>query len=88
MFYMANKIDLTNYSRLYCDGKQSSNTYNVLGIWSRFGSYKNDNLVAYISNTFDGVVSIDVSALSGGYYIGFFVYGQDATTVMRKMWLE
>lgn len=70
--HFANKIDLTLYKTLGFEGRCSGG-YNKLYIWPSFGRYIPDNSVASIQNT----GNLDISALSGAFYIGFGVYGRD-----------
>lgn len=70
--HFANKIDLTSYKTLGFEG-QCSGGYCTLCIWPSFGKYILDNNVASIPNT----GNLDISALSGAFYIGFGIYGRD-----------
>lgn len=92
IFYVKNKINLTDYETLNYNGTLSSegidNWYKV-AVWSEFGTYINDNVVASTSLKGSGTAtrSVDVSHLEGEYYIGAFVYAKPDLT-MYKMWLE
>jgi hypothetical protein len=98
--HMANKIDLTGFNTLYFDGMLHSDSSSLkedrcfLGIWSEFGTYKDNNLAAYIPcDEVDGLKTLNISALSGLYYIGFFLWNivdaADKSYVrMKQMWLE
>lgn len=90
----ANKIDLSSKSILYFDGYlkghgDSHPDYFSICIWSALGTYRTDNLVAYYnSDGKDSIKTIDVSKLSGSYYIGFYCYDNEGSAKMRRMWLE
>ena len=93
LVHTANKIDLTNYSKLIFDGKVSGATaYASLAnmrVWSDFGTYQTSNAVATASLQYhsNGEVTLDVSKLTGSYYIGFGLHAS-GTVVMRSMHLE
>lgn len=80
MVYFYPKVDLTNATTLYVDGRYvsdnlASNPY--FAVWSEIGAYQNENrgaskaLCTAAGQTKEGVISLDVSGLSGAYYIGF-----------------
>ena len=85
--YFTKKVDLTNASVLYVKGDficGSSSSFPYVGIWSSFGTYANNNRAAGVSpcystngDTVSKTVVIDVSGLSGSYYIGFCLYTVD-----------
>ena len=79
VYHTTNKINLSKYSRLYLDGNliSTSNTKShvYIGIWSAFGATQSNNRVAYVQGLGDSVRSIDVSGLTGSYYVGIFVFG-------------
>lgn len=93
LVHTANKIDLTNYSKLVFDGKVSkASSYASLAnmrVWSNFGTYQTSNAAATASLQYhsDGEVTLDVSKLTGSYYIGFGLHAS-GTVVMRSMHLE
>ena len=92
MYHTANKIDLTDYSTLKFYGRiVDSSGYNRsgVGVWSDIGAYANTNRVAMSTgnDASSNTRSIDVSSLTGEYYIGFYVYARAYVTV-AKMWLE
>ena len=74
--HFANKIDLTLYKTLGFEG-QGIGGYNKLYIWPSFGTYIPDKSIASIQNT----GNLDISALSGAFYIGFGIYGRDSNKV-------
>lgn len=92
-----NKIDLTNFSKLYFDGKLTANSGATqrtnLSIWSAIGEYRDTNRVACLeADNTDGEKTLDISGLKGTFYIGFFLYNNAnqspaASVTMRKMWL-
>lgn len=80
--YINNKIDLTPYSKIRIKGSTAAagvGTDQYLCAQSAIGTYYNQNLAASVSvanansQTFD--TYLDVSALSGEYYIGLFLRG-------------
>ena len=91
--HTANKIDLTNYSKLVFDGKVSgASSYASLAnmrVWSDFGTYQTSKAAATASLQYhsDGVVTLDISKLTGSYYVGFGLHAS-GTVVMRSMHLE
>lgn len=85
--YISPKVDLTRASTLHVEGTFASDynaSFPYVGLWSEFGTNAQENRVAFksaCSATNEEVtktVSIDVSGISGKYYIGFFM---SATTV-------
>ena len=92
IFYVKNKINLTDYKTLNYKGTLSTENiawWHQLMVWSDFGTNASDNVVASTDLKGSGTAtkSIDVSHLEGEYYIGIFVYTKPALT-MYKMWLE
>ena len=100
MVYTTNKIDCTNYKTLhikgilYCHG--SSSLYRMFAaLWSSIGTYASDNRGASWQNTASTQnvqnISIDISKLSGEYYIGFFFeqFGSLGSYIeISELWLE
>lgn len=76
--YISEKIDLTNYKTLTFNGKITTDSDHLerarLCIWSSLGTYVTTNLVAEKQATVNGTATIDISSLSGSYYIGFAVH--------------
>ena len=96
MYYLEEKIDLTNYTALRFEGEL--NPYDGvenrarLQIWSDIGQYTLTNVVAYLakSGLSNGAGAIDVSALNGEYHIGFNIYsrgGNESTIICKKLYL-
>lgn len=73
-----NKLDLTNYDSIEFDGlltTTSNADYSYVGVWSELGTYHTQNRVAKVNNSgYDGVTSLDISSLSGPYYVGVFTF--------------
>lgn len=74
--YLPDKVDLREYKTLTFSGVLSEAEGDhperaMLCIWSAIGTYIKDNLAASQKAPVNGVVTIDISALSGSYYIGF-----------------
>lgn len=69
-------FDLTNATTLTIQGDFSSrrtqSDYYRLSVWSAIGTYISSNRVANIHLTDTGA-SVDVSSLSGNYYVGYSV---------------
>ena len=98
--YFSEKIDLTPYSKLVFKGKMYAEwTWASVRIWSNLGSYWADNqAAAYITGShtgtpslaLDGAAVIDVSVLSGEYYIGFALAGKAGSTyiTVKELYLE
>lgn len=101
--YTANKIDLTEYSRL-CFEYLSENFAHSYGVMFSASSdkptscYKGDNKVAYVFETKDPTnkittLTIDISRITGSYYISGVARASGATTCnadlnIYKIWLE
>lgn len=94
IIHPANKIDLTEYSTIVFDGIVSGSTaYASLCnfcVWSEFGTYANLNRSAFttIQRNVDGEVSLDVSELSGEFYVGFSLWTSAPKIEMRSMKLQ
>lgn len=96
MYYLEDKIDLTNYTSLHFEGEL--NPYDGVEnrarvqIWSDIGQYTLTNVVAYLakSGLSNGTGAIDVSALTGEYHVGFNLYsrnGNASTIICKKLYL-
>lgn len=93
-----NKIDLTKYSSIKFNGEMVNPTDNYNGwlqicVWSNIGTYYMDNIVAnYIvfRHTTINSAAIDISSLSGSYYVGFglFSAGQTMSISVDSLLLE
>ena len=82
--HFTNKVNMTPYKTLRFEGS-GVGVYNKLYIWPNFGSYINTNSVASIQTT----GNLDVSALTGEFYIGFGIYGMDENKVIvRSVYLQ
>lgn len=90
--YISEKIDLSDFKELTFngvignDGEIASNA--KLAIWSEFGTYINDNIVASITAEVDGTATLDVSALNDSYYIGFGLHHTTAKAVVNYIKLS
>lgn len=82
--HFTNKVNLTMYKTLRFEGSGVGG-YNKLYIWPNFGSYINTNSVASIQTT----GNLDISALTGEFYIGFGIYGRnDNKVTVRSVYLQ
>ena len=80
MFCTTNAIDLTNRSALVFDGfKTVDNVW--LCVWSGIGTYTTSDLVAsvQITETSRNTINMDISTLTGEYYVGLRMLGSSAT---------
>lgn len=70
----ANKVSLAGFSTLTFNGNlYDSHGWNraQLDIWSDFGTYSSENVVARLNATYNaGTYTLDISSLTGSYYIG------------------
>lgn len=98
MYYLGNKIDLTNYTTLRFEGElnpyEGVENRARLQIWSDIGQYTMTNVVAYLAKSglsSSGTGAIDISALNGAYYIGFNLYSRsfsaETTIICKKLYL-
>lgn len=93
-----NKIDLTKYSRIKFNGKMVNPTNDSTGwlqmcVWSNIGAYYTDNIVAsYVVRAHQTIndAAIDISSLSGSFYVGFalFSVGQTMSISVNSLLLE
>lgn len=94
IIHPANKIDLTEYSTIVFDGIITGATQYPslcnLRVWSEFGKYSSDGYSASVTiqKNVDGEVSLDVSELSGKFYIGFTLWTASPKIEMRSMKLQ
>lgn len=82
VYYFKNKVDLTNFSTLYLIGSMTDNNDNWSGyphmaVMSSVGEPPKE--VASVGGSKTNP-SIDVSELSGEYYIGFIMMSQGSTS--------
>lgn len=94
IIHPANKIDLTEYSTIVFDGIITGATQYAslcnLRVWSEFGKYSSVGYSASVTiqENVDGEVSLDVSELSGKFYIGFALWTASPKIEMRSMKLQ
>lgn len=79
------KINLTGKNKLIllCDATgRDGNEFLKLNVWSEMGTYENTNCVATatIRTGSEQEIELDVSGLTGSYYIGFFIYTNTGVT--------
>ena len=87
VFATANKIDLSQYSRLYYNAKNgtSQSGYFGIGVWASIPAVGTDPIpsaAAYVQfgSSASAESYIDVSSLSGKYYVGGQVTKGDSKT--------
>ena len=83
MYCTNKKVDLTKYSTLKLDGLCSVDRAYIT-VWSAIGNYTQDNIVAnaQFTNRSRGTVTLDISSLSGEFYVGFKFLGSQASPAM------
>lgn len=86
--YKKKAIDLTKISTINIKGKKSEalslNTWTSLNVWTSLGTYIASNRAAYLNfGTTNGTFNfnLDVSGLTGEYYIGFGLYKPQTLTI-------
>ena len=96
--YCSNKMDLTDFSKLVVTGKSFRNNSSAerregntkICVWSAIGSSVSNNRVAYANYPaadYDGEFELDVSSLTGEYYVGVFA-GRYYSVTVRKVKLS
>lgn len=86
-------IDLTGFSTVNVKAKESGGYAPSLKIYSAIGSYQDSNVAATVTITkgTTGTYGVDVSELTGEYYIGFAMLGDASTGVtlnVYNLWCE
>lgn len=88
MVYFYPKVDLSNATTLYVSGRYVSDNLAAnpyVAAWSEIPSYQNENrpvmksLCTAAGQTNEAVIAMDVSGLSGEYYVGFNLSAATAT---------
>ena len=88
------KINMTAYSKLHFTGElYRSGAQDGTGfyVWSELGATKDDNRVAVTHAGTDTTLKdgyVDVSSLSGEYYVGFFLYHENSYINITKLYGE
>lgn len=84
--HTTSKIDLTKYNKLTFEGSYGGGDSSTLCIWSAMGSTWSANL----TKSSKGGTSINISSLSGSYYIGFGMQNSSSirSVTMTKMYLS
>lgn len=96
--HCSNKMDLTDFSKLVVTGKSFRNNSSAerregntkICVWSAIGSSVSNNQVAYANYPaadYDGEFELDVSGLTGEYYVGVFA-GRYYSVTVRKVKLS
>lgn len=91
MITTKNKINLSNWSKIVFTGKieSYSDTWCRIAVWTEIPSASNGNIAAELkisAGTHTSKKSLDVSGLSGSYYVGFLL--DSSSIVMTSMKLE
>lgn len=92
--YLKNKVDLTSYDALNFQGVMHAgqSSYAALQVricvWSDLPTYVDDYLVASATGETSSGKVVDISSLSGEYYIGFWMYNYQSYITVNKLWLE
>jgi hypothetical protein len=80
------EIDVTAFKTLTIEGTfHPYYSQTVLAVWSKLGTYINENIVQSVALTETGA-TLDVSSLSGKYIVGITMYG-NYTTAIKNYWL-
>lgn len=95
--YCSKKIDLTHFKKLVVDSKNGTTTSSAehrdgrtkVCVWSAIDGDGSSNRVAYVDYPakHDGELELDVSALTGEYYVGIFA-GKYYYVTVRKVKLS
>lgn len=96
--YTASKVDVTNFNALYATGvfagpTSANEDFMAMRLWSSVsGSYVGSNTVAYKASnpvSTQQTLMLDLSNISGSYYLGFNLYTGDGWSItLTKMWME
>lgn len=98
--YFEKKIDLTPFRKLVFDGQMYAEwKWAGIGIWTEIGTTQGTNRAAafltgsnsqYPELTLNGKAEIDISQLTGEYYIGFTITGKTGSTyiTVNELFLE
>lgn len=87
-------VDLTDYSTLYCVTRNNGDLEAAIGVWSATSTPSTPNARTKMSNTAATTVTLDVSSLSGNYYVGVWGASQSSSSYKKfnidiyDMWLE
>lgn len=86
IYYCKNKISLKNFNTIHFEGTMEGKNADWVGfyVWTSLDSYIRSNYAALIEGNrtnFD----LDVSGLTGDYYIGFGIYSTNEKVVMKSL---
>lgn len=85
-------VDLTGFSTVYAKAYASGGYAPTLKIYSSIGEYQDSNVAATvtIAQGVTGTYSVDVSALTGEYYIGFALMASTSSVTCNvyNLWCE
>lgn len=96
-YHLADPVDLTSYNTIVFDGDMTGDSdtegnHCGLYVWSAYPvNYYTENVVKSLltkKETVTGERYLDVSDLTGEYYIGFGLYGSTANIYMKNLRLE
>lgn len=87
--YITQKIDFSQANTLTFNGVLTTNKEakycSRLCIWSNIGEYVSTNLVKEIQAEVNGTVTLDVSTLTGSYYVGFSIHDTTSTVALNYL---
>lgn len=88
--YYPDLVDLTNYSTLTFEGVISSASSGLvgLGIWTGFSTYVYEGRVAQLNSSVNGTATLDISAIKGEHYIGFWIHNTASYVNLRSIKLS
>lgn len=78
-------VDLTGFNTLRFEGVIHNDdvsgypTWVTLNVWSSFDGYARDNIVAEFAGETNDFVEIDISALSGKFFVGYMIYSETSS---------
>lgn len=95
VMYATNSIDLTNVKAIHFKGEMypaTNKRWCRFLVWTKMGgTYWDTNAAAFIepaAKTVTTEFTLDVSALSGSYYVGFGIYGSDNYVKVEELYME
>lgn len=91
MAYCTTQFDLTDFNTLVVEGAISNNgehsnwySSNRIAVYSKITNYSGSNIAASTGGIQSGIMKIDVSELTGKYYIGCTPWSDGTATITFK----